>query len=99
MWKNDAPIFLAILRAESGLRCDAVGDKHQVFTRQGKEYGKSYGPAQIRHLPGRPDPNTLLDCVENLGYAYRIWQRQGFNPWSAYKNKSYQKYLKLYEKT
>lgn len=79
--------------AESGLRCEAVGDHKIAYVKDGIEYGKSYGLLQIRHLPGRPDPSVLLNCTENLKYAYAIFKKQGnFSAWSAYKNNAYKKF-------
>lgn len=92
---NQCEIATAIFFAESGLRCEAVGDGGLAYFQDGVEYGKSYGVAQIRHLPGRPDPGTLLDCESNIRHAYGMWQAQGWNPWSAYKNGAYQKYLSI----
>ncbi len=83
----------AVFFAESGLRCEAVGDGALAYFQDGVEYGKSYGVAQIRHLPGRPDPSTLLDCESNIKHAYGMYKAQGFRPWSAYNNGSYLKYL------
>lgn len=90
---SDCPLATAVFFAESGLRCEAVGDGALAYMQDGIEYGKSYGVAQIRHLPGRPDPSTLLDCESNIRHAYGMWRAQGFSPWSAYTNRSYLKYL------
>ena len=59
---DECQVASAVFFAESGLRCEAVGDKSLAYLVDGVEYGKSYGVAQIRHLPGRPAPETLLDC-------------------------------------
>jgi hypothetical protein len=101
-------VATAVFIPESGLSCSAVGDNHLVCTGElmgdgrtlkehciadGVEYGRSYGVAQIRYLPGRPTPDELLDCNINLKYAHGMWRAQGFSPWSAFTNKSYLKYL------
>lgn len=101
-------VATAVFIPESGLSCSAVGDNHLVCTDElmgdgrtlkehciadGVQYGRSYGVAQIRYLPGRPSPDELLDCNINLKYAHGMWRAQGFAPWSAYTNRSYLKYL------
>ncbi len=91
--KKDYKIAVAIFKAESHLRCNAEGDGHLKYTKNGIEYGASYGVAQIRHLPGRPTPKQLKDCTFNIKYAKQLKDKQGWNVWSAYKNKSYLKYL------
>lgn len=90
---EDGRVALAIARAESGVRENAIGDGHLTFTHEGVEYGKSYGPFQIRSLPGRPAPELLLQADYNINYAYELYKRSGFSPWSAYTNKSYMKFL------
>lgn len=86
---KQAKLATAIFTAESGLRCDAIGDGHIAYFRNGTEYGKSYGIAQIRHLEGRPSPEQLTQCKFNIDYAYKVYDRSGFKPWSAYTNKAY----------
>ena len=88
-----ADVAIAIARAESGLRADAIGDGHISYLQDGVEYGMSYGIFQIRHLPGRPTPAELLDPDFNIKYAHRLFLRSGFYPWSAYTSKSYLEYL------
>jgi len=90
---DQCEVATAIFFAESGLRCEAVGDGGLAYVQNGVEYGKSYGVAQIRHLVGRPDPSTLLDCEKNVEYAHHLYERSGFYPWSAFTSGAYQKYL------
>lgn len=95
LFGKDADLAIAIAKAESGMRCEAVGDGHIAYMQDGIEYGKSYGVFQIRHLPGRPAPSYLADCDQNIEYAYGMFKAQGhFNAWSAYTNGSYQKFIK-----
>jgi len=89
----DCKTAIAIFKAESGLRCEAVGDGHIAFIKNGIEYGKSYGIAQIRHLEGRPSPDKLLDCQFNINHAYGMYKAQGWKPWSAYKSGAYKRFL------
>ena len=90
----DCNTALAVAKAESGMRCDAIGDGHIAFIKNEIEYGKSYGVFQIRYLVGRPDPSLLLDCAFNIDLAFQMWQKQSWRPWSAYTNQSYLKFLK-----
>jgi len=90
---DDADVAVAIARCESGLRPDAVGDHAIAYVQDGAEYGKSYGPFQIRHLPGRPSPDRLLDPSFNIEYAYNLFKRSSWYPWSAYKNGCYKHFL------
>lgn len=87
VFKADAEVALAVSFAESGRRCNAVGDGHITFESGGQLYGASYGVFQIRHLKGRPDPSVLLDCKSNIDYAYKIFKAQGFKPWSVCRKK------------
>lgn len=41
----------------------------------------------------RPSESELKKPHVNVEFAYRMWAREGWNPWSAYKNGSYRKYL------
>ncbi|MGE5298314.1 MAG: LysM peptidoglycan-binding domain-containing protein [Acidobacteriaceae bacterium] len=94
IFQEDAPLVTAVFRAESGLRCDAVGDGHLQFIKDGIRYGQSYGVAQIRYLPGRPSPEQLKNCTYNLLVAKQIYDQDGPNAWTAYRNQSYRKFLK-----
>lgn len=93
LWGEDCKTALAVARCESGLRPDAIGDHAIAYVDNGIEYGKSYGIFQIRHLQGRPEPTKLLDPVFNIEYAYNLYKRSGFQPWSAYTNNCYLAFL------
>lgn len=94
-WQDEeqAKIAIAVAKSESHLNPQAIGDGHLAFNRNGIEYGKSYGVFQVRFLEGRPNPNELLDPDKNIAYAYELYQKSGFQPWSQYKNGNYKKYL------
>lgn len=66
---------------------DFIGDESLTFIDpvDGREYGKSYGPFQIRHLRGRPEPEQLLDPKFNIDYAYGMYVTQGWQPWTCKK--------------
>jgi hypothetical protein len=85
IFKDDASIALAIAHAESGMRCEAHGDRDLDPS--------SYGVFQIRAFKGRPSTDELLDCNANIAYAKVMYDRQGWSPWSTYKSGSYKKFL------
>jgi hypothetical protein len=90
---GDDKIALAVARAESQLKPDNIGDQHLQYKKDGITYGASYGVFQIRYLPGRPTPDKLLDPDFNIEYAYQMYQKGGWSPWSAYTKGTYKKYL------
>ena len=68
-----------VMTGESGGKWWAVGDDYPI---KGQTI-PSYGLFQIRALPGRPDPQTLMNPEENVKYAARLWQESG-NSWSPW---------------
>ena len=90
---DECATAVAVFTAESQLSCNAVGDGHLTYVHGERVYGASYGIAQIRYLPGRPDPSLLVDCEYNIRYAHSMWQREGWRPWSAYTTGAYRRYL------
>lgn len=82
---DDWKIAYAVARAESGLRCGAVGDTGLNPS--------SYGVFQIRGFSTRPPIEDLLDCEKNIAYAAQMQKWQGWSPWSAYTNGSYLNFL------
>lgn len=90
---EDPKTAIAIAQAESGLRSDAVGDKHIEFVKDGKVMGHSCGIFQVRVLEGRPDCESLKDVEKNLEYARKLYDSHGWKPWSAFNNQSFKKFL------
>ena len=86
IWGVDSELGLKIATAETGLRCDAVGDGHLAYFKDGVEYGKSYGPFQLRALPGRPPVSALSNCRANIYLAYQWYKEQGPDIWSVCHN-------------
>ena len=87
----DSDLAYAIMMAESGGDPTAVNLNHNTA-----DY--SIGLFQINLYgylsDGRP-PREWLECPENnIDYAYRIYQRDGWTAWGAYQNQSY---LQFYE--
>jgi hypothetical protein len=75
--------MLSILTCESNLNIEAVGDLSLQYTQNGVTYGASYGIAQVRYLPGRPDPLWLMNPYNNLAYARQLFLRSGVTPWTC----------------
>lgn len=91
-------LMLAIAKAESGLRLDALGDT----TITDRTWGPSVSIFQIRTLKGETGKGTCRDIKELQKYdlkfivhcAYIIsGNGTNYKPWSAYLNGSYKKYL------
>lgn len=89
----DAEVAIAIARAESGLRTEAVGDMSLAFNDNGVIKGMSCGIFQIRIIGNRPTCEQLQDLDTNVRYAYGMFKAQGWNPWSVYHSQSYLSYL------
>ena len=80
---NHGDIAVAIVKAESGLKADIVHVNNNNSV--------DFGCWQVNsvHL-GQVDVDTLLDCKKATDWVYdNLYQDQGFNPWSAYKNGAY----------
>ena len=88
----DVNTMLAIAKAESGHRKDAVGDQTLTYQNNGRTYGYSVGMFQIRILEGREDCDTF-DIPTNVSCAYRIYKGQGLSAWSVVLNGSYRQFL------
>jgi hypothetical protein len=75
-WPVD--VALRVCEAESNGNPNAVGDGHIPPV--------SCGLMQIRTLPGRPSCEALKDPEFNIQYAYDMWSRKGWRPWSVCSN-------------
>ena len=73
-------IAVNIFTCESNLRPDA----HNYNP---KTKDDSWGITQINLwddlAKNRPLPELLMDWKFNIDYAFTMWQKQGFNPWSC----------------
>ncbi len=47
------------------------------------------GIFQINSIHTDISPEDAFDCFKNIDYAYNLWKRQGWYPWSAWLNGSY----------
>jgi hypothetical protein len=86
---HDCRLALAVSQAENGTRqCDRFG----VNTNKSIDAGIF----QINsvHLKKGWKLSDLLDCHKNVDYAKQIFDAQGWEPWVAYTNGSYKKFLK-----
>lgn len=77
------PAAKRIITCESGGNQNAVGDGHLTYMHNGAQYGKSYGLFQVRHLPGRPSPEWLLQPENNVEYAARLYRSSSWKPWTC----------------
>jgi hypothetical protein len=80
----DCNVAIAVAKAESGLRCDAVSQTND------------HGVFQINavHLP-KFNGKSPYDCEANIEVAYQIYKSWGgFRPWTAYTSGRYLKFLK-----
>ena len=85
----DVAVMVAIAQAESNCREDALGDTSLTYSQNGRNYGYSVGPLQVRILPGREwcETGDYYDCAHN------IWKSQGYKAWSVYTNGRYWQYM------
>jgi hypothetical protein len=85
MW----PIMVAIGKAESGLRVDAVSPLNHNGTHD-------LGWLQIsKHGSPSDYPKLTTDAVANAAAGLSIWQSQGLRAWSTYNNGAYAKFLPI----
>lgn len=86
----DVHTALAVMKAESGCRADAVGDTTLTFIEDGEVRGMSCGLFQVRVLRGRPSCDFLQDPANNVAWAWKIYSARGnFGAWSAYTSGAY----------
>lgn len=76
----DVATALRIMQCESGGNSQAIGDNYPI----GGIHAPSIGLMQIRALPGRPSPDWLLIPENNISYAYDLYSRSGWQPWTCY---------------
>lgn len=84
MFPEDPETAVAIAKAESGMRAHAIG-----VNRNGT---KDAGLYQINDIHGY-SLDERLNPYENVKIARKLYDKHGWTCWSAYTNKSYQKFL------
>lgn len=75
IWGKDAYLGLAIARAESGYRSNAI-DKDSDGT-------EDQGVFQINSIHNIPN---MFDATANIAYAYSLYLREGTTPWNSSKH-------------
>lgn len=81
--------MVAISQAESHCRHDALGDTNLTYDENGRTYGYSIGPLQVRILPGR----EWIETGDYYEGAHQIWLSQGYQAWTCYSNGTYLNFL------
>lgn len=79
---------IAVAKAESGLQ----EDRYNI----NKNGTIDIGIFQINEVHWKKEgckPKDLFDGFKNVDCAYQIWKVQGWQPWIAYKNGSYLKFI------
>lgn len=78
----DCKMALAIAKAESGIRCDAIGIN--------KNGTADIGVFQLNtvHMNKGGDWTlaNMADCYKNVDLAYELYEQQGYKPWVVYNN-------------
>ena len=91
---KDCKTAIAIQRAENGSGiCDTEAFNYDPKTN--KVSSVDYGFMMINsvHLKKGWTRADLMDCRKNVDHAFEIFKQQGWNPWVAYQNGSYKKFL------
>ncbi|MEO0289598.1 MAG: transglycosylase SLT domain-containing protein [candidate division WOR-3 bacterium] len=85
----DGKIAIAIARAESGMREEAINVNHNGSL--------DIGIFQINSVHWKKEgcsPKELFDAYKNVDCAYKIWQASGWSAWTVAKNGSFLRFLK-----
>ena len=82
----NSKVMLAIARAESN--CNPRSDNTGLNTNGTYDYGLF----QINSVHGY-SRNILANPAKNTEIAFKIWQLQGYQAWSAYNNGTYLKFM------
>jgi len=80
---SEADNALKIAQCESQMNPDVIGDTHLTYVKDGATYGDSIGLFQIRTFVNRPDRELLKDADFNIGYAKKMFDAQGWHPWTC----------------
>lgn len=82
--------MLAIMKAENR-GCDPAVKNLSPLEDHGVCIG-SYGLLQVGcvHFNSKQNPNEVNT---NIAVGYSVWQRQGYNAWTQYRNGEYLKFL------
>jgi hypothetical protein len=83
----DCNTAVAIAKAESGLRCNAINTNNNKSVDSGLFQINSVHKAKYQG-------KNIFDCETNIEVAYQIYKNQGWSPWITYKNGKHIKFLK-----
>lgn len=75
-------VAIRIMQAESSCNPYSVGDNYPI----NGLHAPSCGLFQIRTLPGRPTCEELKNPEVNIAWANRLYQANGYSPWSVCNN-------------
>lgn len=81
---EDYKMAIAIAKAESNLKHDAINKNTNGTI--------DVGIFQINDCHGLSIEDRL-DAEKNIKFAYELYKKQGWSPWSAFKNNSFKKFL------
>lgn len=82
------PVMVAIAKAESGLRIDAVGGPNSNGT-------YDYGLLQINSVHRYDKDRLLTDPIFNAKAGLSIWHGQGLRAWTTYSSGAYRQFLPI----
>jgi hypothetical protein len=92
---EDAARAVAIAQGE-GFPNPRAYNPEKHYDRQGNYIcSGSFGIMQIACVHNLEDPSALFDVEFNLKVANRIYKSSGWQPWGAYTNGSYKKFLAM----
>jgi hypothetical protein len=105
VFPENSRLISAVFKAESGhnptsmnWNCRYKNDQGEMYSKackpedRGKAWSVDCGIAQINTL-GQTCPEELFDPEHNLTVAKKMYDARGLNPWMAYLNQSYKKFL------
>lgn len=85
---KDAAMALAISHAENGTRqCD------RFHVNNDKSIDAGVFQINSIHMTKGYTLKDLTDCKKNIEIAKQLYDKQGWTPWTTFKNKSYLKFL------
>ena len=95
---NAVSVMVAIVLAESRGKVNAVNDNYPKYQSDPNSlFRYDYGLAQINSVHNYKPALLVTDPDYNLAAARDIYNRQGFNAWTTYRNGDYLKYYEEQE--
>lgn len=81
----DCKMAIAVAKAESGLKCDALN----INTNNTVDMGIFQLNSSHLKKGGEWTLANMGDCYKNVDLAYELWKEQGFSPWVAFNSGAY----------